>query len=103
MVSPTLKYGDKIIETDTTILHSAPETVSCELYNAGPPPAESLALIITEGDGGSGVATNETERDDASCTWSYPEPLQFDVIDLTETVSCLQLLFDLNNLHVVIL
>ena len=103
MVSPTLKYGDETIDRNTTRIHSAPETVSCELYNAGPPLPEYLALIITEGDGGSGIATTETEKDEITCTWSYPQPFQFDVDDLTETVSRLHLLFNLSHLHAVVL
>ena len=96
VVRPTLKYGDEIIETNTIRNHSFPETVSCELYAAGPPLPESLTLVITEGDSAEGISTTDHRKDNPTCTWSYPEPLQFDVIDLTETVSCLQFLYDLN-------
>ena len=84
MVSPTLKYGDEIIETNTTITHSADETVSCELYNAGPPIPDSLALAIMQEDGASSVlSTGDYIRNDVTCDFSYPEPLQYNVIDLT--------------------
>ena len=91
MISPTLRYGNQIIETDTTITHSAPETVSCQLYNGGPPLPENLALLITEEDGDSSVlSTSDHEKSNVTCKWSYLEPLQYGVINLTETVSRFQ-------------
>ena len=74
-----------IIAQDITILHSAPETVSCELYNAGPPVPESLSLTLTVGDSGSGIVTTEKEEDTATCTWNFPI-VPMDVNDLTDTV-----------------
>ena len=100
VVSPTLKYGDEVIQRNTTRIHSAPKTVSCKLYNAGPPLPEVMELLITGEDNRN---TTDSEKDDASCTWSYPQPLQFFVVDLTETVSHLQLLSNLNHLHFVVL
>ena len=95
MVNPTLKYGDDIIETsDTIIIHSAPETVSCELYNAGPPLPVPLELVIgTEDTGVVSVAT-DPEKSDVTCKWSYFEPLETDINNLTEIVRRLQLLHD---------
>ena len=100
VVSPTLKYGDEVIQRNTIRIPSAPKTVSCELYNAGPPLPGVMELLITGEDNRN---TTNSEKDDATCTWNYPQPLQFYVIDLTETVSRLQLLFNLNHLHVVVL
>ena len=85
MVSPTLRYGDEIIDTDTTIAHSAPETVSCELYNAGPPLPEILLLTMMEGDSDVGVPATDSVRNNETCTWSFPVP-QMVINDLTETV-----------------
>ena len=99
VISPTLRYGDEVIDTDTTITHSAPETVSCELYNAGPPLPESLALTLTEGDSISGVLTSDYVRNNETCSWSYPDPLELVINDLTETVRLLTFLFDLNYLE----
>ena len=101
MVSPTLRYGDQIIETDTLLLHSSPETVSCELYNGGPPPPELLELTMTEGETNVGVPSTDYVQNNATCKWDYPEPLQMNVNDLTETVRPfqLQVLVGLNHLH----
>ena len=95
VVSPTLKYGDQIIETDTLLLHSSPETVSCELYNAGPPLPELLELTMTEGDTNIEVPATDPEQSNVTCNWYYLEPLQLNVNDLTETVTHLQLLIRL--------
>ena len=81
-----MKYGDEVITTDTTRIHTTPETVSCELYNAGPPMPESLSLSMTEGDSGIGVETTDHEYVNATCTWSFPV-VPINVDDLTDTVS----------------
>ena len=86
VIIPTLKYGDEIIETDTTITHSAPETVSCELSDAGPPRPELLELVFLEGSDVGGTSNDTFVRSDEGCNWSNIEPLQMDVNNLTRTV-----------------
>ena len=86
MIIPTLGYGNQIIETDTTITHSAPETVSCELSDAGPPRPELLELVFLEGSDVGGTYNDTFVRSNETCAWSNIEPLQIDANDLTRTV-----------------
>ena len=86
MIIPTLRYGNQIIETDTTITHSSPETVSCELSDAGPPRPELLELVFLEGSDVGGTSNDTFVRSNETCAWSNIEPLEIDVNDLTRTV-----------------
>ena len=49
MIEPTLKYDGTAIVSDDERMHTGPKTVSCELYDAGPPLPELLELRVLEG------------------------------------------------------
>ena len=86
MIKPTLKYGGIAIESDTERIHMGPKTVSCVLEDAGPPLPEVLELLVLEGSDVNPKSSENSTRDDVTCTWSYFPPLITVVYDITSKV-----------------
>ena len=86
MIAPTLKYDGVAIERDTQRIHVGPKTVSCGLKDAGPPLPEILELEVLEGNEVNTTSSENTTKDDDSCTWTYIPPLITVVNNITTKV-----------------
>ena len=86
MIAPTLKYEGTAIESDTERIHTGPKTVSCALEDAGPPLPEVMELQVLEGSEVNTTSSENTTKDDDSCTWSYIPPLITVVNNITTKV-----------------
>ena len=86
VIAPTLKYDGTAIVSDTEQIHTGPKTVSCELEDAGPPLPELLELLVLEGSDVNPKSSENSTRDDVTCTWSYFPPLITVVYDITSKV-----------------
>ena len=83
---PTLKYGDDVIEDDDRQTFTAPETLSCELNDAGPPQPDILELEVLEGDDVNATSSEDPIREDVTCSWSYQPPLEIVVNSVSSKV-----------------
>ena len=87
MISPTLRYNDEVIVRDTSRQARAlsRNVASCGLFNGGPPVPQILELVILQGDLASKRADNAVQ-DPQTCTWSFPDRLELDLSDITDSV-----------------